>query len=112
MLHSNKQGSNTVPVTHRPDFKQALSTLQQFKQKAEGNKRPLTFTEINKGHRVFLLLHGGSGKVHGGLLVLMKVTMEMNQVLTERSDLLNNIWNNSFNHFVTGGPFTADVGLL
>ena len=31
-LHSNKQGSNTVPVTHRPDFKQALSTLQQLKQ--------------------------------------------------------------------------------
>ena len=35
-LHSNKQGSNTMPVTHRPDFKQALSTLQQLKQKEEG----------------------------------------------------------------------------
>ena len=26
-LHSNKQGSDTVPLRHRPDFKQALSTL-------------------------------------------------------------------------------------
>ena len=49
----------------------------------------------------------------------MKVTMEMNQVLTERCDLLYSIWNNSsgqdfleFNYFVTDGPFTADGGLL
>ena len=32
-LTSNKTGSNTVPVEHRPDFKQSLSTLQQLKQK-------------------------------------------------------------------------------
>ena len=32
-LTSNKTGSNTVPVEHRPDFKQAWSTLQQVKQK-------------------------------------------------------------------------------
>ena len=49
----------------------------------------------------------------------MKVTMEMNQVLTERGDMLYSIWNNSsgqdfleFNYFVTVGSFTADVGLL
>ena len=49
----------------------------------------------------------------------MKVTMEMNQVLTERDDLLNSIWNNSsrqdffeFNYFVTDGSFTADGGQL
>ena len=30
-LHSNKQGSNSMPVTHRPDFKQGLSTLQRLK---------------------------------------------------------------------------------
>ena len=35
-LTSNKTGCNTVPVEHRPDFKQALSTLQQLKQKEEG----------------------------------------------------------------------------
>ena len=37
-VHSNKQGSNTVPVRHRPDFKQAVSSLQQFKQR-EGARR-------------------------------------------------------------------------
>ena len=49
----------------------------------------------------------------------MKVTMEMNQVLAERSDLMNSIGNNSsgqdflaINYFVTDGSFTADVGLL
>ena len=35
-LTSNKTGSNTVPVEYRSDFKQALSTLQQLKQKEEG----------------------------------------------------------------------------
>ena len=80
-LLSNKTGSNTVPVEHRPDFKQALSTLQQMKQKKER-------AEINNGHRVLLLLHGGVGKVLGGLLIPMKVTMEMNQVLIEQGDLL------------------------
>ena len=38
-LHSNKTGSNIVPVKHRLDFKQALSTLQQLKQKVEGAQR-------------------------------------------------------------------------
>ena len=38
-LRSNKKGSNTVPVELRPDFKQAVSTLQQLKQKEEGAQR-------------------------------------------------------------------------
>ena len=33
-LHSNKQGSNTMPLRHRSDFKQALSTLQRLQQEA------------------------------------------------------------------------------
>ena len=70
--------SNTVQ--RRSGFKQALSTLQQLKEKKKLNK-------INDGHRV-LLLHGGVGKVLGGLLILMKITMEMNQVLIEQGDLL------------------------
>ena len=69
-----------MPVRRRPDFKQALSTLQQLKQKgAQTNQQ---------WDRALLLHHGGVGKVLGGLLFPMKVTMEMNQVLTERSDLL------------------------
>ena len=30
-IRSNKVGSGTMPVRHRPDFKQALSTLRQLK---------------------------------------------------------------------------------
>ena len=52
-------------------------------------------------------------------LILMKVTMEMNQVLIEHSDLFSSIENNSLRHdflefiyFVTDGSFTADVRLL
>ena len=37
-LTSNKTGSNTVLVEHRSGFKQALSTLQQLKQK-KGTQR-------------------------------------------------------------------------
>ena len=38
-LRSNKTGSDTVPVQRRPDFKQALSTLQQLKQEEGGAQR-------------------------------------------------------------------------
>ena len=39
-LHSNKQGSNTIPLRNRSDFKQALSTLQRLQQEAgEGTTR-------------------------------------------------------------------------
>ena len=33
-LHSNKQGSNTIPLRNRSDFKQALSTLERLQQEA------------------------------------------------------------------------------
>ena len=87
-LHSNKQGSKTMPLTQRPDFKQASSTLHRLQQKQKKtHKCLLTLTNVNNGHRV-LLLHGGIGKVQGGLLILPKVTMEMHQVLNKRGDLL------------------------
>ena len=47
-LHSNKTGSNTVPVKHRPVFKQALSTLQQLKQKEEGTLHTSTNSRRNQ----------------------------------------------------------------
>ena len=81
-LRSNKTGSDTVPVQRRSDFKQALSTLQQLKQKEAGTQRN------EQWHSVLLLLHGGVGKVLGGLLIPIKVTMEMNQVLIEQGHLL------------------------
>ena len=47
-LTSNKTGSNTVPVEHRPDFKQALSTLQQLKQKEDGALQTSTNSRRNQ----------------------------------------------------------------
>ena len=47
-LTSNKTCSNTVPVEHRPYFKQALSTLQQLKQKEEGALQTSTNSRRNQ----------------------------------------------------------------
>ena len=53
------------------------------------NKKKKELAELNNGHKVLLLLlHGGVGKVLGGLLIPMKVTTEMIQVLIEQGDLL------------------------
>ena len=39
-IRSNKIGSDTMPVRHRSDFKQALSTLQHLKEEeAQRNQR-------------------------------------------------------------------------
>ena len=81
----------------------------------------LTLTSINDGswHRVHLL-HGGIGKILGGLLTILKVKEEASQVLHERRDPLFIVlgrkplkmdFTNSI-HFVTDGSFTADGGLL
>ena len=84
-LHSNKQGSNTMPLRHRSDFKQALSTLQRLQQ--EAGEEPTYSYKQQQWHAVHLL-HGGIGKVHGGLLIIPKVKKEMHQVLSERGDPL------------------------
>ena len=34
-IRSNKVGSDTMPVRHRPDFKQELSTLRQLKDQED-----------------------------------------------------------------------------
>ena len=80
----------------------------------------LTLTSTHNGRHEVHLLHGGIGKVHGGLLIPMKVTMEMNQVLIEQGDLLYKYFGNNssrhdfleFIYSVTDGSFTADGGLL
>ena len=55
-------------------------------------KKKKKLNETKDGHRVLLLLlHVGGGKVLGGLLISMKVTMEMNQVLIEQGDLFGTI---------------------
>ena len=71
------------------------------------------------GHKIHLL-HGGNGKVHGGLLIIPKAKAVMHQVLNERGDLLRAIFRKLLRkrlakiqiHHVTDGSFTTDVGLL
>ena len=89
-LHENKQGSNTIPLRNRPDFKQALSTLERLQKEAgENHMCLLTLTSTNNGswHRVHLL-HGGIGKIPGGLLTIQEVKEEASKVLNERRDPL------------------------
>ena len=115
-LHSNKQGSNTMPLRHRSDFKQALSTLQRLQQEAGEEPQASTNNGRHAGH----LLHGGIGKVHGGLLIIPKVKTEMHQVLSERDDPLLAVFGQilrkktfmNSTYFVTDWSFTADGGLL
>ena len=87
-LHSNKQGSNTMPLRRRSDFKQALSTLQRLQQ--EAGEEPHVPTCSYKHKQLELAQssssRGGIGKVPGGLLKNQKVKKEVGQVLSERSD--------------------------
>ena len=54
-LRSNKTGSNIVPVEHRLNFKQALSTLRQFLRKKRSSTKPTTDTKL-------IVRPGGAGK--------------------------------------------------
>ena len=86
-LHSNKQGSNTMPLIDRSDDKRALSTCNDYNKKQEKNHTCLLIlTSTNNGRHKVHLLHGGIGKVLGGLLIIQKVKKEVSQVLSERRD--------------------------
>ena len=69
-----------------------LSCNDCNKKQEKNHMCPLTLTITNNGRHEVHLLHGGNGKVHGGLLILPKVTMEMHQVLNERCVLLNAVF--------------------
>ena len=80
---SNKIGSDTVPIRHRYDFKQALSTFSAIERKRRrSSTKPTMGTE-------FFFFHGGIGKVLGGPLILMKVTVETYPVLIDHGNLIN-----------------------
>ena len=63
-IRSNIIGSDTMPIRHRSDFKQALSTLRQLKEKKK---------KLNCGHTAILRL-GEAGKDHGGILLMRNHT--------------------------------------
>ena len=48
----------------------------------------LTLTSTNNGRHAVHLVHGGIGKVHGGLLIITDVKKEASQLLSERGDPL------------------------
>ena len=50
-LHSDKQGSNTMPLRHRFDFMQALSTLQRMQQEAGEEPRVLAYSYTHEQWR-------------------------------------------------------------
>ena len=82
-LRSTKTGSDTMPVQRRSDFKQALSTLQQLKEKEEEAQRNQRWAQSSSSSSWWSWQ--GSWVES---LIPMKVTMEMNQVLIEQGDLL------------------------
>ena len=79
-IRSNKIGSDTMPIRHRSDFKQALSTLRQLKTK----KMKLNAT---KDGRKALLRLGGTGKNHGGIL-LTRITTKTHQAPIDQGNLI------------------------
>ena len=60
-IRSNFVGSDTMPIRHRPDFKQALSTLHCIASIKQRIKRT---TKIG---RKALPPRGGNGKIPGGI---------------------------------------------
>ena len=95
MVSFKKQVSNTLPLRHRSDFKQALSPLQRLQQEARDELHVPTYSykhkqwELAQSHP----LHGGNGKIPGGLLKIQKVKEEASKVLNERRDpLLIVLW--------------------
>ena len=50
-IRSNKIGSDTMPIRHRSDFKQALSTLRQLKDKEDEAQRNQRWTQSYSSSR-------------------------------------------------------------
>ena len=70
-IRSNKIGSDTMPVRHRSDFKQALSILQQLKEKEDAAQRNQRWAQSSSSS-----------------WRSWKVSMEMNQVFIEQGNLI------------------------
>ena len=96
-LRSNKTGSNTVPVERNPDFETSIVYLAANETERRSSKKSTMGTKF---------LHGGVGKDLGGLLVPVKVIMEMNQVLIEQGDLLYEYLETSLQGMIFLNSFT------
>ena len=78
-IRSNKIGSDTMPMQHRSDFKQAMSTLRQLKDKEDESQR-------NHGRKA-ILRPGGTGKNHGGIL-LTRITTKTYPAPIDQGNLI------------------------
>ena len=91
-FHLHKQDSNTMPLRNRSDSKQALSTLERLQQEAGEEPYVPIYSYKHKQWQLAQssvhFLHGGIGKVHGGLLIIPKVKEETSRVFNERRDTL------------------------
>ena len=83
-IRSNKIGSDTMPIRHRSDFKQALSTVRQLKDKED--------EELNtsKDERKAILRLGGTGKDHGGIL-LTRITTKTYPAPIDQGNLIEEV---------------------
>ena len=108
-LHSNKQGSNTVPLTHRSDFKKALSPLQQLKQKEEGALQTPTNSERNQQ---WAQTSSSWWNWQGSWWT--PYSYESHDGDETKYWQNGATWHDflEFNYFVTDGSFTADIGVL
>ena len=122
-LHSNKSGSNTLPLRNRSDFKRELSTLERLHQ--EAGEEPYVPTYSYK-HKQWQLAQSSSSTWWNWQDSWWSSQNSESQeggdpsIENERGDpLLIVLWRkppkmafqNSI-HFVTDGSFTADGGLL
>ena len=82
-IRSNFVGSDTMPIRHRADFKEALSTLRRL-------KRIKLITKI--GGKALPHL-GGTGKIAGGILHL-SITATMDPALIDQGNLMDGDWAN------------------
>ena len=82
-IRSNKIGSDTMPIRHRSDLKQALSTLRQLKTK----KMKLN---ASKNGRKAILRLGGIGKDHG-VILLMRITTKTYPAPIDQGNLIEEV---------------------
>ena len=84
-IRSNFVGSDTMPVRHRADFKEALSTLRRLKK--QENQAYYQNWQSSSPHL------GGTGKIPGGILHL-SITSTMDPALIDRGNLIDGDWAN------------------
>ena len=85
-IRSNFVGSDTMPVRHRADFKEALSTLRRLKNQEDQ-------ANYQNWWRSSLPRLGGTGKIPGGILHL-SITATMDPALIDHGNLRNSDWAN------------------